>query len=322
MYIHWLDEIDPEQELLVGGKAKNLARLLRSGIPVPPGFCVNVQAYQDLANRLGFEATARHLLDGLNPDDFRQLSSVSAALQELFLTAESMPRAWQEVAEAYAGLGRKVDSLTPSVAVRSSATAEDLPEHSFAGQHDSYLGVIGHQSTQGRVRQCWASLWNPQAIHYRHTRGIDHYQVSMAVVVQPMIPATCAGVLFTANPVTGNRSEALINASWGLGESVVSGLIEPDTFLVDKASGVVRECTIGTKENLVELENGPGTRETEVPEKLRDQISLTDEEVKELVSLAGAIEEIYQAPQEIEWAYAGNRLYILQSRPITGLNKV
>ncbi|MFQ6028344.1 MAG: PEP/pyruvate-binding domain-containing protein [Dehalococcoidia bacterium] len=319
MYIHWLDQLDHEQDHLVGGKGSNLGRLMRSGIPVPPGFCISLQAYQDVAQHLDFSSKSQHLLTGLNPEDFQQLASISGSLQALFLTSESVQDAWQEIIGAYVELGQQVGNPNTTVAVRSSATAEDSPEHSFAGQHDSYLGVVGNQDLVEGVKKCWASLWNPQAIHYRHTRGIEHGQALMAVVIQQLIPATCAGVLFTANPVTGDRSEMLVNSSWGLGEAVVSGAVEPDTFVVDKTSGSEKDFSMGSKEMLIEAVYKRGTRESSVLPDLRNQRSLTDQQLAQLVEVARIIEDIYQTPQDIEWAYNSGNLYILQSRPITAL---
>jgi pyruvate,water dikinase len=319
MYVHWLDEILAEHEPLVGGKAASLARLRRLGLPVPDGFCISVLAYETLAGSVGVDERAHRLLAGLDVDDLREISSISCRFREPILSAQVPPPVALEASDAYREMGERVGEAAPAVAVRSSATAEDMPDTSFAGQHDSYLGIQGDRALLEHVKRCWASAWNAGSIHYRQARGIDHRGVLMAVVVQHMVRAEAAGVVFTANPVSGDRSEALVNSSWGLGESVVSGLVEADTFVVDKASSSIKARTIGIKETSVEPTDGRGTREVGVPEGLRDAQSLSDRRVAELVGLSRAVEKAYGAPQDIEWAYDGDRFHILQARPITTL---
>ena len=319
MYVHWLDQVLAEHEPLVGGKAANLARLRRLGLPVPDGFCVSVRGYEELSGSLGVDELALRLLTGLDVDDLRRLSAISSRVREPILSATVPPPVAREASDAYREMGERVGKTAPAVAVRSSATAEDTPDSSFAGQHDSYLRIQGERDVLEQIKRCWASVWNAGSIHYRHERGIDHRGVQMAVVVQHMVRAEAAGVVFTANPVTGDRSEALVNSSWGLGEAVVSGLVEADTFVVDKASSSIKARTIGIKETSVEPTYGRGTRDVGVPKGLRDAQSLSDRRVAELVDMSRTVEEAYGAPQDIEWAYDGDRFHILQARPITTL---
>jgi pyruvate,water dikinase len=319
MYVHWLHEISHEQAPLVGGKGANLARLTQLGIPVPPGFCISMLGYQHFIVDTGLARALDRLLTGLDTSDLQQLSAKATDFQQLFLTTNLPSSIAEESIAAYQVLGIRTGVAEPQVAVRSSGTAEDMASASFAGQHDSYMNVRGKDNLADHLKRCWASLWNSHAIYYRHTNHIDHQQVSMAVVVQQMVHAASAGVMFTANPVTGDKSEIIINATWGLGESVVSGMVEPDTIILDKRSTAIKTQTIGLKESMIQPVQGFGTEVLEVPSYLRQQAVLNTEEVSELVRLALKIEEWYGAPQDIEWASDANGFFILQSRPVTGL---
>ena len=204
------------------------------------------------------------------------------------------------------------------MAVRSSATAEDLPEASFAGQLETYLNVRGREAVLDAVQRCWASLWTGRAIGYRQRQGIRPEDVSIAVVVQRLVPAQAAGVAFTANPVTGARGEMMINAAWGLGEAVVSGQVTPDTFVVNKQTGTIASQEIAGKEVMtVRLESG--TREEPVPPDKRRQAALEPAQAAELARLGVRIEQLYGQPMDIEWAMCDGRIFIVQARPITAL---
>ena len=318
MYVHWLHQMSDDHEDLLGGKGANLGRLTQLGAPVPPGFCVNLWGYQHFIATTNVGEAVERFLSDINGSDLQELHLKCAGLQKLFLATEIPPAVAQEVSNAYQEL-RSTGSSEPLVAVRSSATAEDMPNASFAGQYDSYLGIRGEDGLREHLVRCWASLWNPQAVQYRQVNGIDHRQVAMPVVVQHMVPATCAGVLFTANPVSGDHSEIVINSSWGLGESVVIGSVVPDTYVIDKASKAVKARSISRKETLIELGEEFGTKESPVPARQQEQPSLSNEQLAELYSLAMTIEDYYRSPQDIEWGYDGERFAILQSRPITGL---
>jgi pyruvate,water dikinase len=224
----------------------------------------------------------------------------------------------ESVAGAYAGL----DGNGPAMAVRSSATAEDLPDLSFAGQQETYLNVRGVAAVQDAVKRCWASLWTARAIGYRLQHGVDQDQISLAVVVQRLVPAEAAGVLFTAHPVTGQRDRAMISAAWGLGESVVGGTVTPDTLVVDKANGRVLERETADKQMMtvrVGDAAGKGTAEQPVPEDLRRAPVLDDATAAELVRLGVQIEQLYDMPIDIEWTLSDGKLAVVQARPITAL---
>ncbi|NIS80751.1 MAG: hypothetical protein GTO14_11205, partial [Anaerolineales bacterium] len=228
----------------------------------------------------------------------------------------------QEILSSYRRLSdlllQERDRRLP-VAVRSSATAEDLPEASFAGQQETYLNVLGDEDLLEKVKDCWASLWTARAISYREKQRFDHQEIDLAVVVQAMIPSQVSGVLFTANPISGDLNEAVLNASWGLGEAIVSGMVTPDSFVVRKGDGEILSRQIGEKEITIRSLPDGGIEKIETQEAQRKVAALTDTQIKALVELGTRIEDLYGTPQDIEWALANNRFYALQTRPITTL---
>ncbi|MEW9548115.1 PEP/pyruvate-binding domain-containing protein [Nonomuraea sp. NPDC050783] len=279
----------------VGGKGESLARLVRAGLPVPGGFCVTTEAYRE------FVAAFR---DGIDPRDPEGTAALFAR--------HEMPEAIAaEIRRAHAALGDDV-----AVAVRSSATAEDLPGMSFAGQQDTYLDVRA-DTLLDAVRRCWASLWNARAVAYRDRQGVPHDDVALAVVVQELVDADAAGILFTADPVTGALDETVINASWGLGEAVVGGLVTPDTLVL--RDGAVVSERIGDK-TVMTVRTGDGTRERPVPDELRRAPVLTAGQAQELAALGARVRELYGVPMDVEWARRADGTFaLLQARPITGL---
>ncbi|HEX4817930.1 MAG TPA: PEP/pyruvate-binding domain-containing protein [Nonomuraea sp.] len=289
-------EIDAGMLAEVGGKAANLGELTRAGLPVPPGWVLTTEAYRQVAAGLETagdglaERARRHLLEAPVPGHVRDT-----------------------IVKHYAALGDDVP-----VAVRSSATAEDLPFASFAGQQETYLNVVGAEAVVEAVRRCWASLWTDRAVAYRESNGIDHAAVRLAVVVQVMVDARVAGVMFTANPVTGRRREIVIDASPGLGEAVVSGAVNPDRFVV--YDGAVLDRRAGDKRVAVRPLPGGGTERVETAPGHDGGLCLTDAEVRRLAELGARVERHYGAPQDTEWAVdADGRLWLTQARPITTL---
>ena len=297
----------------VGGKAANLGELIRAGLPVPAGFCLTTQAYRRATAPAGLGAVHADLA-GTEPDDLPLLAALAAEARRLVLAAAVPADISDAVRDAYAALGTDAP-----VAVRSSATAEDLPFASFAGQQDTFLNIVGADAVLAAVRRCWASLWTDRAVSYRATHGISPSTVALAVVVQKMVDAAVAGVLFTANPVTGRRHEAVIDASPGLGEAVVSGAVNPDHFVVDSATQRIVECRIGSKQAVIRPLPGGGTERTELSGP-RSQPCLTDAPLAALERLGRRAEIHFGAPQDLEWALAsGGGLWLTQSRPITTL---
>jgi phosphohistidine swiveling domain-containing protein len=292
-----LAELGSTSLALVGGKALNLGRLVAAGLPVPRGFCLSTVAYR-LAAPPELAALAAHL-DGAGPENApagEELGVLARRAREMIVTAPIPHGVDAAVRTAYAAMGPAA-----AVAVRSSATAEDLPLTSFAGQQDSYLDIVGADAVVQAVRRCWASLWTERAVAYRSGNGVSHRDVGLAVVVQDVIHATAAGVLFTANPVTGTRTETVIDASAGPGQAVVSGAVNPDHFVVDTATGQILLRTPGGKE--------PGRRP-----------SLKDPQIRELTALGDTVQRLFGTPQDIEWVIdADGKLWLTQSRPITTL---
>src|SRR5919112_5344689 len=305
--------IDRGALAVAGGKAANLGELVRAGFPVPAGFCVTTAAYDLVAADAELKPTLAALA-GTQPEDTARLAELATEAR-FHLSDASVPEVLgQAIAEAYGELGDG-----EPVAVRSSATAEDLPQASFAGQQDTYLNVIGVESLLDAVRNCWASLWTDRAVSYRATNGIDPHGVRLAVVVQRMVDASVAGVLFTANPVTGKRGQAVIDASPGLGETVVPGVVNPDHFVANTAAGEIVERQLGDKRVAVMAGSGSGTERVELASG-EDRASLSDDQVLALAKLGARVEKHYGAPQDTEWAIDHDRgLWLLQARPITTL---
>jgi len=284
--------IDGSMLATVGGKAANLGVLTAAGLPVPPGFCVTTEAYRRVAAGV-------------------PLAEVRDALLGVEIPADIA----DEIRTRYLELG-----AAAPVAVRSSATAEDLPFASFAGQQDTFLNVVGVDSVLDAVRRCWASLWTDRAVAYRESNGIDHGAVELAVVVQLMVDSAVAGVLFTANPVTGRRREAVIDANAGLGETVVSGSVNPDHFVVDTASAKILQRRLGDKKVAIRSVAGGGTEEVPLDSA---EPCLSDQQILALAELGDRVERHYGSPQDTEWAIdADGRLWLTQARPITTLYPV
>ena len=282
----------------LGGKGKSLATMASAGFNVPRGFLVTTSAYRSFVSDNDLQHRIIELARPLVDENRVSFDEASDSLEALFAASDIARDIVEEVASAYRTLG---DALP--VAVRSSANAEDLPDLSFAGQQETYLNVRGADQVVAAVRACWASLWTARAIHYRHQNGIDQNGVAMAVVVQVMVPSAVSGILFTANPATGERAEMIVNASFGLGEAVVSGEVTPDTYIVDHATGRPKETIIGPKEQKTVPAGSQGTRMEDVSPTERDQACLTDGMLNELTEIALAIEKVYDGvPQDIEWA--------------------
>lgn len=312
----------------VGGKAANLGELARAGLPVPPGFCLTTAAYRHSLSAIGLDEVLAALkeadasqLDQL--DQLDQLNGLAARARSLVLDAGIPYRIAEAVRSAYQQLGEDVP-----VAVRSSATAEDLASASFAGQQDTFLNVVGADSVLEAVSRCWASLWTDRAVTYRTVNGIDHASVTLAVVVQEMVDSAVAGVMFTANPVTGNRHETVIDASPGLGEAVVSGAVNPDQYVVDVRRGAIVKRTVGDRKVEITAIPGGGTERIErstgsSPDQPGDaypQPCLSDHQVLELVDLGREVQSHYGAPQDTEWAMDHEgKLWLTQARPVTTL---
>jgi pyruvate,water dikinase len=330
----------------VGGKGMSLASLLRANLPVPGGFHVTTAAYRAFVTANGLQPRILEIMASVDSSSPAALESASDQIRALFTAAAIPLEITEEITAAYQSINQpsaitnqqsvagepflgSLEQPALPVAVRSSATAEDLPDASFAGQQDTYLNIRGTEAVLDAVRRCWASLWTARAIGYRARQGIDPDSVALAVVVQELVFADAAGIMFTANPVNGKRSEAIINAAWGLGEAIVGGMVTPDTLTVEKATGRVIQRETADKQ-IMTLRTETGTTEQPVPAEKRTQPVLSDAQAAELAKLGTQIEGQYGMPMDIEWALilpspsrrgAGGDVgfYILQARPITAL---
>jgi phosphohistidine swiveling domain-containing protein len=293
-----------------GGKGTNLSTLIQQGFPVPPGFVVTTAAYNAHVAATTLDREIARLVQTPPLDDPAALDEISRTIRLGFDASELAPDLSHSLLEMYGQLGR------PPVAVRSSATVEDLPDLSFAGQQDTFLNIVGDQPLLHAVVRCWSSLWTARAISYRMRHGVAQRDLALAVVVQSMVDSDISGVLFTANPLTGKRKEMVIEATFGLGEAPVSGQVEPDRYVVNR-QGHILERSLGQKEFLVRSKAGGGTTR-QVSESSSRQ-ALPHEAIGTLAQLGQRIAQTMGDPQDIEWAWAGDSLYVLQSRPITSL---
>ncbi len=316
--IAWFDELSSEDVGVAGGKGANLGELVKAGMPVPPGFVVTVRAYYQFLEHTGLKDRIMEILSRCNVDDSDDLNRASREIRELISGVEVPEELSKEIMSSYRKLCEVCGESEVPVAVRSSATAEDLPDASFAGQQETFLNVRGSQLVE-KVRSCWSSLFTPRAIFYREKKGFQHEKVGIAVVVQKMVNAEKAGVMFTAHPSTGERDKIVIEAAFGLGESVVSGAVTPDHYEVEKETGRVIKKEVGVKASkLVRDENGSTVEVKLDAEEARAQV-LSDEEIAKLAEFGRRVEEHFGSPQDIEWAIEDGSIYLLQSRAITVL---
>jgi pyruvate,water dikinase len=312
-YVLGFEQIDSTNVEDVGGKGAHLGALRWiGGVRVPDGFCVTTDAFQHVVAEAPSVGARLDLLSRVNPDDRAAIRTLSADVRRVVDGLAMPDDLVAAISASCARLGERA-----SYAVRSSATAEDLPTASFAGQQDSYLNIVGPAAILRHVRRCWASLFTERAVTYRCRNGIDHRKVRMAVVVQQMVFPDAAGILFTADPVTSNRKVATVEAGWGLGEALVSGLVAGDVYTVrdDQVVGTA----VATKPRFVQASPGGGTRDAPVEARRQTQPALTDAQVVRLVRLGRRIEAHFGRPQDIEWCLVGDDFHIVQSRPITTL---
>lgn len=313
-----MDTIDSGLEV-VGGKGRSLVRMTNAGFDVPSGFLLTTTAYQSFIADNDLQSKILALAKPVIVDSAISFAQAAEDIRQLFDDKDLSVEIVADIAAAYNALHG-----SPAVAVRSSANAEDLPDLSFAGQQETFLNIRGSEAVAAAVKNCWASLWTAQAINYRHEMGVAQDVVAMAVVVQIMVPSEVSGILFTANPSNGERSEMIINCSFGLGEAVVSGRVTPDTYIVDRNSLRAKETVIGAKEHMIVSKSDQGTQMEDVAEGQRGVSSLSDKALAELTSIAIKVEKEFDGvPQDIEWAFSGGesngKLWLLQSRPITSL---
>jgi pyruvate,water dikinase len=301
---------------LVGGKGANLGVLAQAGFPVPDGFTVTTTAYAEFLRSDNLSRQIGAMIEDLNFDEAAELERATQKIRALVVSKSVPDAVAAQIRSSYAALGDGA-----YVAVRSSGTAEDLADASFAGMHDTYLDITGPDDVIDAVKRCWGSLWTARAAAYRNTKGFAT-TAGIAVVVQMMVPSEVSGVMFTANPISAETGELVVNAGWGLGEAIVSGITTPDEYTLAHSDLRVKTKTLGAKEKQVVRDPvaGVGTVVQEVPPGERDRFTLTDEQVAELGDLGRRVQAHYDGfPQDIEWGFAEGRFYLLQSRPVTGV---
>ncbi|WP_226005660.1 phosphoenolpyruvate synthase [Natrinema salinisoli] len=314
MAVLWLDEISSGDLEKVGGKGASLGELTGAGLPVPPGFVVTAGTYRSFIEEAEIDEELFAAVD-VDVDDSAALADAADRAQELIIETPFPDELREEILESY----REVGDGEAFVAVRSSATAEDLPDASFAGQQETFLNVT-EEDLLNRVRECWASLFTQRAIYYRQEQGFDHSAVNIAVVVQQMVDAEKSGVMFTSHPSTGDKT-MIIEAAWGLGEAVVSGAVSPDNYVIDREDRSM-DVTVAEKKVMHEKDEATGqTVEREVPEDKRTARVVSDDEIDDLMDLGERVEDHYGDPQDVEWAIVGGDVYMLQSRPITTIDE-
>ncbi|MGQ3412011.1 phosphoenolpyruvate synthase [Natrinema sp. LN54] len=314
MAVLWLDEISAGDLEKVGGKGASLGELTGAGLPVPPGFVVTAGTYRAFIEDAEIDEELFEAVD-VDVDDSSALADAADRAQELILETPFPEELREEILASY----REVGNGEAFVAVRSSATAEDLPDASFAGQQETFLNVT-EEDLLDRVRECWASLFTQRAIYYRQEQGFDHSAVNIAVVVQQMVDAEKSGVMFTSHPSTGDPT-MIIEAAWGLGEAVVSGAVSPDNYVIDREDRSM-DVTIAEKKVKHEKDEATGqTVEREVPEDKRTQRVVSGDEIDALMDLGERVEDHYGEPQDVEWAIVDGEVYMLQSRPITTIDE-
>jgi len=317
-YIVDFKDVDKNDVGLVGGKGANLGEMISSGLPIPPGFIVTAPAYFHILDINNLRPKIKEILTGLDTSDPRQLNSASHKVKQLILHAQVPDDLALQIIKWYLKLNK--GRRHALVACRSSATAEDLPDASFAGQQETFLNVSGEANLIQKVRACWASLFEPRAIFYRQEKGFDHFKVGIAVPVQKMIQSDVSGIMFTINPVTNDKTQIVIEAIWGLGEKIVQGAYTPDHYLILKQTWKILQKQVNPQTKMLTLKKKQN-QEIKVPKNKINKPKMTDQQIIDLAKLGQKIHQHYFFPQDIEWAMEDNQMYIVQSRPVTTIKE-
>lgn len=326
-YIAWFKDLDENSIGIAGGKGTNLGIMFNLGLPVPPGFAVTAQAYKEYIETTGVKEKIEALLEGLDVENTDNLQAVAQKIQDTVISTPIPENMAEEIKDSYEllGAGKGAQGLVKGenvfVAVRSSATAEDLPEASFAGQQATFLNVRGKEKIVSAVLACWASLFTARAIYYREKNHFEHSKVLISAIVQKMVNSDQSGIMFTINPSTNNDKEIVIEAIYGLGEMIVGGEVNPDLYVIDKTTREIKKIEVRKQDvGLFRDENGNNVR-GEINKALQTRQVVPDSNIKELARLGRKIEDHYKKPQDIEWAIENNQIYIVQSRAVTTFKK-
>ena len=319
-HVYWFGELSKDSLPVAGGKGANLGEMANSGFPIPPGFVVNADSYFEFIKFHKIDSLIDETLDSLDVEDTNRLNEASRTLSDAIMSYPVPEDMASQIIEAYGRLKEQTGSKTEYVAVRSSATAEDVPSASFAGQQATFLNIYGDQNLVDSVKRCWASLFTPRAIYYRVQQGFEHSKVRIAVVVEHMVQSEKSGVFFTVDPVTQDTGKMVIEAAFGLGETVVSGAVTPDTYIIDKKDLEISSKHIAKQEWMLIKSENANIKAGIKPDYQQIQ-KLSDDKIIELAKIGRDIEKHYGWPQDIEWAVEKDQVYIVQSRPITTLKK-
>jgi pyruvate,water dikinase len=315
--IAWFEDLRKEDVGIAGGKGANLGEMTNAKLPIPPGFVVTSEAYKRFLDESGLRQKVNDVLDNTDVDNSTELQNSSKKIRKMMMGVKMPTDIKKLVNENYKKLSKSTSQRNVFVAVRSSATAEDLPGASFAGQQETFLNIRG-KDLANSVQKCWSSLFTPRAIFYREKQGFEHDKVSMAVVIQQMVDSEKAGVVFTTNPMSGDKNQLIIEAGWGLGEGVVSGTVTPDHYVMDKEKLKLIEKEIGKKELMFTKDKETGkTVKVKLGGKKSTAQVLNESEMKEITKISMEIEKHYNSPQDIEWAIVKDKVFMTQSRPIT-----
>ncbi|HSD98398.1 MAG TPA: phosphoenolpyruvate synthase [Patescibacteria group bacterium] len=310
----WFGDVDKEDIRLVGGKGANLGEMTRAGFPVPPGFIVTSEAFHEFLQKNDLLTKIHHLLGLVDYVQQESLEKISRQIEQLIKKSPLSEELVKQVFSAYSKLGSGLKHAP--VAIRSSATAEDLPTASFAGQQETFLNVVGEANVLLRLKDCWASLFHPRAIFYRHEHAIDEAHVGIAVPIQKMIESESSGILFSIDPVTNNKEKVIVEAIYGLGEMIVQGEVTPDHYEVEKKSLAITYKKIASQKKML-VKKGYENREVHIASTKQDKQKITDEQIIALAELSKKLEKHYYFPQDSEWAIEKGKIYLVQTRPVT-----
>ncbi|MCD6477744.1 MAG: phosphoenolpyruvate synthase [Candidatus Aenigmarchaeota archaeon] len=316
-FVLWFNEISKKDVLLVGGKNANLGEMIRNTkVPVPPGFAITTEAYDYFLEKNELKKKISYLISKLDKKNLKNLVKIGSGVRGLILSGRFPNDLRDEIVKNYKKLSKMFNKKNLAVAVRSSATTEDLGSASFAGQQETYINVKGERQLLNSVKKCMASLFTDRAISYREDKGFDHFKVKLSVGVQKLVFSKSSGVMFSLDPDSGNRNFVYINSSWGLGDYVVQGKVNPDGFFILKPTMTIISKTLGSK-NMMEVRSENGVKNKVVPKRMRKRFSITDDDAIKLAGYCIKIEKHYGRPMDMEWAKDGSGLYIVQARPET-----
>lgn len=319
--IVWFEEVDKDDVGLVGGKGANLGEMTQAHFPIPYGFIITSHAYFYFIEKAGIDRNIKKILSVLNYDNSHELQQTSAHIKDLIMDADMPKDLAKQIVDHYSALSSKSLYKQPLVAVRSSATAEDLPTASFAGQQETYLNIKGENVLLLKVKECWASLFTGRAIYYRHEQGFDQKKIGLAAIVQRMVQSDKSGVAFSIDPVTNDKTKIVIEAIYGLGEYIVQGKVTPDHYEIDKNSFVLLQKN-AKYQNEKYIKKGTANIKVKLSKKEGSKQKITDEEIIKVALLVKDIEKHYFFPQDIEWAIEEDKVFIVQTRPVTTIKEM